>query len=619
MGATVQERRLTAFGTKKTVAEWAADPRARVWAEAILARLDEGMTPEQAIGTPLAAAEGRAATVLAFGERKTVRDWADDYRCRTSYDNLRNRLAADWSPEAAVETPTKPQTRCLLTAWGETKSLTAWADDPRAGAERHTIQRRLEDGMSPEEAVGTPTGINLDGLTAFGETRTMRAWAADPRCSVTSAQLARRVETGMAPEEAITKPNRFADRLAQREEEVWPEGLGKLPSFARLVTAFGETKSVNAWAHDPRCAVGHLALSARLDGGMPPEEAITTVPTRGVELRIAAFGETKNLREWAADPRCEVDAATIGGRLRAGRAPEAAVADPLPPNYAAEFHEAFGETKTLTEWAADPRCAVTYSGLVSRVRGEGMTVEAALRARAGVPRRGRFTETAEAFGEARALGEWLDDARCVVSRRLLNVRLRTGWALEEAMTTPERTKVHCVTKGTFVVAFGERKNLTRWAEDPRCAVTRWNLAQRLEAGWDVERALTTPSGASEKASGEHHWRKALRTYAAFGETKGLADWAADPRCAVGLNCLRQRLRAGMPVEEALTQPGKARYEHEAFRAFGEVRTLREWAVDPRCRVSYATLQQRLSTYGMAIEPALTTPLKGEGGSLRRAA
>lgn len=44
---------------------------------------------------------------------------------------------------------------------------------------------------------------------------------------------------------------------------------------------------------------------------------------------------------------------------------------------------------------------------------------------------------------------------------------------------------------------------------------------------------------------------------AFGETKYLADWGADPRCAVSYLTFRQRLTMGWPAERALTSPLRA--------------------------------------------------------------
>jgi hypothetical protein len=39
---------------------------------------------------------------------------------------------------------------------------------------------------------------------------------------------------------------------------------------------------------------------------------------------------------------------------------------------------AFGETKTAIEWATDPRCVVDYATLLARIRRQGLPVEFAL-------------------------------------------------------------------------------------------------------------------------------------------------------------------------------------------------------------------------------------------------
>ena len=41
---------------------------------------------------------------------------------------------------------------------------------------------------------------------------------------------------------------------------------------------------------------------------------------------------------------------------------------------------------------------------------------------------------------------------------------------------------------------------------------------------------------------------------AFGETKPLADWLADPRCTVSYATLCGRLRLGWPASRAISEP-----------------------------------------------------------------
>lgn len=49
----------------------------------------------------------------------------------------------------------------------------------------------------------------------------------------------------------------------------------EIKATSRLLTCFGETKTVTQWAHDPRCPVGPSGLFQRIYRGWPAELAIT--------------------------------------------------------------------------------------------------------------------------------------------------------------------------------------------------------------------------------------------------------------------------------------------------------------------------------------------------------
>ncbi|RYG99961.1 MAG: hypothetical protein EON58_01990 [Alphaproteobacteria bacterium] len=53
----------------------------------------------------------------------------------------------------------------------------------------------------------------------------------------------------------------------------------------------------------------------------------------------------------------------------------------------------------------------------------------------------------------------------------------------------------------IIEAFGERKCLAQWADDPRCSITPAIIAQRVDKlGWDAERAISTPKVMGHPAS-----------------------------------------------------------------------------------------------------------------------
>jgi len=49
-----------------------------------------------------------------------------------------------------------------------------------------------------------------------------------------------------------------------------------------------------------------------------------------------------------------------------------------------------------------------------------------------------------------------------------------------------------VSNNINITAFGETKCVTDWAADPRCSIKKGALAMRIRKGWDAERAITDP-------------------------------------------------------------------------------------------------------------------------------
>jgi hypothetical protein len=152
-----------------------------------------------------------------------------------------------------------------VTAFGETKGLYSWGDDPRCPVTSATISKRLLRGMDPERAITDPPSRPAAKkwiVRAFGERKSVGAWVRDPRCKIGRTGLCYRLRSGMPAEEAITLPPRSSPgRLARRE-----------------ITAMGSTKSVSEWSRDRRCMVGMDSLCYRLLLGWSPEDAIRTPP-----------------------------------------------------------------------------------------------------------------------------------------------------------------------------------------------------------------------------------------------------------------------------------------------------------------------------------------------------
>jgi len=94
--------------------------------------------------------------IKAWNERKTISEWADDPRCVVSDAVLRLRLRRNWPLKEAMKTPvkTKASAPVLVTLFNETKTLAAWARDVRCKVTYKTLHKRIRIlGWLPERAI----------------------------------------------------------------------------------------------------------------------------------------------------------------------------------------------------------------------------------------------------------------------------------------------------------------------------------------------------------------------------------------------------------------------------------------------------------------------------------
>jgi hypothetical protein len=355
--STPPQAMIHAFGEWKTRNAWANDKRCKVTRETLLNRLQSGMNMEDAMLTP-----PQGEMIHAFGKSKSFDAWANDKHCKVSAQTLRRRIQSGMNPEDAIRTPPqKINTPILIHAYGEWNSATAWSHDKRCKISTSTLLKRIQDGMSDEDAVRTPTRVPPRILTAWGEPKRLTEWSRDERCGVSLATLYRRVTfEGMTPQEAMETP---------------------LGGF-KLFHALGESKSKADWLNDDRCLITNTTIYRRMAKGMTFEEAITTPD---VEL-IPAFGEWKGVTAWSNDGRCVVSFKVLWNRLQVGWPPEEAMQSiKLPYRRKIPYGKltyAFGEWKSKIDWFNDDRCplenSITLYQRLSRLDKNDMSVEEAI-------------------------------------------------------------------------------------------------------------------------------------------------------------------------------------------------------------------------------------------------
>lgn len=136
-----------------------------------------------------------------------------------------------------------------------------------------------------------------------------------------------------------------------------------------------------------------------------------------------------------------------------------------------------------------------------------------------------------------------------------------GYSPENCHFTNRETQNRNTRRNKMITAFGVTKCLFDWGKDSRCSVGVWGLRSRLDRGkWtDMEAMISEP--AVEKTK-----EKRKKDLTAFGESKSVSAWMRDKRCNVKVDSFRDRLEKGWDVERALSYP-PTRKNGVAFAAY----------------------------------------------------
>lgn len=291
----------------------------------------------------------------------------------------------------------------------------------------------------------------------------------------------------------------------------------------------------------------------------------------GLELN----GEIKLLKEWAE--QYQISYATVHSRIKKqGWSLEKALTTPIGATRIESRRKVArkqgarslaynGETKLLIEWAEQFQIA---KGVLSTRLERGWSPEKALTTPIGLARTQRDTlrevarKRGESLhtlnGEAKLLVEWAEQYH--IRKDVLGSRLRYGWSLGEALTTPVDKSSNVSTgrrewakeQGKGLEFNGEIRLVCEWAE--LYQMPKQTIYDRLALGWSLERALTTPiGGVDKKTSSREGKRKNGKGLLTFnGETKLISEWAEQYHMSTAT--LKHRLERKWSIEEALKTP-----------------------------------------------------------------
>lgn len=363
------------------------------------------------------------------------------------------------------------------------------------------------------------------------------AWARDAGFGPSSRLVLAEGATSFSP---------AACHVVGREEARARRFLLHPPAPRRLVTAFGETKGVMAWARDARCKVGASTLKARLQHGIEPEAALTSLPGHPLPVpgNQRCPRRSRPPIDWAEARRLyEAEHVSMAAAARAVHASLPGVA-----NAFRRLGVQLRRPLDLSRSAAGEALRQKWRSLISRCTNP--------RDEAYAQHGAKGVIVAESWSSFEAFYRWAIDAGWKPGLALIridragpyspaNCRIVTrSEAAREvpAMRKPLPSKIR-------ITAFRETMGAFDWARDPRCKVTGAVLLERVRGGWHPEDAISTPP----ESAGTHHESRFID---AFGETKSLSAWTRDPRCRVTVTGLALRLDRGISPEDAITVPSR---------------------------------------------------------------
>jgi hypothetical protein len=269
--------------------------------------------------------------------------------------------------------------------------------------------------------------------------------------------------------------------------------------------------------------------------------------------------------------------------------------------------KAFGEDKTLTMWAADPRCQVSQPTLSERLM-KGMSLEEAITT---PPTRNngaakKAAKIGDIFGRLTVIeGPWLE---------------RRG----NQMASKVKVQCSCggpnMYKEVFVNALRGKG---------QCKTTSCGCVKAEKASWRTTIRNTTHSMSKHGLYSQYNamisrcYRSNYRQYDNYGgrgitvckEWKNsfevFAKWALENGWTQGLTIERKNNNEGYSPANCkwatLVEQANNKRSNHHITAFNETKTIAEWARDGRAKAGYQSILERVIKLGWGPEEAISTP------------
>lgn len=331
----------------------------------------------------LAGPRGASWGITAFGDTKTALAWAQDPRCTVGAQGLLDRLARGMRPELAINAP-------------------RFSDSTRVGLSK----RRPRRGSRPRRVIDWDRVRDLHVEKRLDVSET--ALALDASYHAVLRGLRERgwlIEHKGVPWSKLRYGrllHKTWGNMFERCQRVAHPQYGKVGGKGiKVCEQWGDFGAFHAWAlrSGYRPGLCLTRVERRQDYGpanchwitrQEMSKSVEPTISRKPRWTVTAFGETKGPYAWSRDRRCSVSISGLVVRLRHGWKPEEAIVTPSKtgPKEPAVWVTAFGETKGVEDWVRDRRCRVGPASLRARLR-KGVPAEIAITAEPFRVSRGR--------------------------------------------------------------------------------------------------------------------------------------------------------------------------------------------------------------------------------------